>query len=90
MSAGRTVNSQSLDWGTPEKYIAAVKRFFGGKIDLDPCSNKYSIVQAEVEYRLPHTSVTRCLAVTFFTEASAIPASKVTRRPPCLTAKASK
>ena len=53
MSAGRTVNSQSLDWGTPEKYIAAVKRFFGGKIDLDPCSNKYSIVQAEVEYRLP-------------------------------------
>ena len=53
MSAGRTVNSQSLDWGTPEKYITAVKRVFGGKIDLDPCSNNHSIVQAEVEYRLP-------------------------------------
>lgn len=53
MSAGRTVNSQSLDWGTPEKYITAVKRVLGGKIDLDPCSNNYSIVQAEVEYRLP-------------------------------------
>ena len=47
------MNSQSLDWGTPEKYVAAVKHFFGGKIDLDPCSNSHSIVEAEVEYRLP-------------------------------------
>ena len=54
MSAGRTVNSQSLDWGTPEKYVAAVKRLFGGKIHLDPCSNSHSIVEAEVEYHLPH------------------------------------
>ena len=28
--------------------------FFGGHIDLDPCSNKYSIVHAKTEYRLPH------------------------------------
>lgn len=52
MTAGRTVNSSSRDWGTPEKYVTAV-RFVLGRIDLDPCSNRYSIVNAEVEYRLP-------------------------------------
>lgn len=54
MSAGRTVNSQSQSWGTPLKYVKAVKHFFGGKISLDPCSNKYSIVKAETEFMLPH------------------------------------
>src|SRR4051812_20899611 len=53
MSAGRTINSQSQDWGTPENYVAAVKAFFGGQIDLDPCSNSHSIVKAKVEYKLP-------------------------------------
>ena len=53
MSAGRTINTLSQDWGTPDKYIAAVKRVFGGGIELDPCSNQYSLVGAEVEYRLP-------------------------------------
>lgn len=53
MTAGRTVIGQSRDWGTPEKYVAAVKRVFGGEIDLDPCSNRFSIVHAAVEYRLP-------------------------------------
>ena len=43
----------SRDWGTPEKYVSAVKHVFGGEIDLDPCSNRFSIVQAKVEYRLP-------------------------------------
>jgi DNA N-6-adenine-methyltransferase (Dam) len=54
MTAGRTVNTLSQDWGTPEKYVTAVREFFGGKIDLDPCSNEYSIVKAEQEYILPH------------------------------------
>lgn len=54
MSAGRTVNSQSQSWGTPLKYVNAVKKFFGGKIDLDPCSNEYSIVKAETEFLLPN------------------------------------
>lgn len=54
MSAGRTVNSQSQDWGTPQKYVEAVKKVFDGNIDLDPCSNNYSIVNAEVEYKLPN------------------------------------
>ena len=53
MSAGRTVNSQSQSWGTPLKYVKAIKLFFGGKISLDPCSNKYSIVKAETEFMLP-------------------------------------
>ena len=53
MTAGRKVNSINKDWGTPKKYVEAVKRVFGGKIDLDPCSSKYSIVEARVEYMLP-------------------------------------
>lgn len=53
MSAGRTVNSQSQTWGTPKKYVDAVKRFFDGTIKLDPCSNEFSIVRAQTEYMLP-------------------------------------
>ncbi len=53
MSAGRTVNSKSLTWGTPVKYVEAVKAVFGGTIELDPCSNEYSIVNAETELQLP-------------------------------------
>lgn len=53
MSAGRNVNTLSQSWGTPHKYVKAVKEVFGGQIDLDPCSNIYSIVKAKVEYTLP-------------------------------------
>lgn len=53
MTAGRTLNTLSQEWGTPEKYVNAVREFFGGQIALDPCSNEYSIVHAEKEYRLP-------------------------------------
>ena len=53
MSAGRKINTQSQEWGTPDNYVRAVKEFFGGEIDLDPCSNSYSIVGASVEYMLP-------------------------------------
>ena len=53
MSAGRTVNAQSQSWGTPQKYVTAIRQFFGGAIALDPCSNEYSIVQAEMEFMLP-------------------------------------
>jgi hypothetical protein len=55
MSAGRSVNSQSQSWGTPPKYVKAIKKFFGDKISLDPCSNKYSIVNAKTEFMLPET-----------------------------------
>ena len=53
MTAGRTLNTISQEWGTPENYVEAVREFFGGRIDLDPCSNKHSIVHATVEYWLP-------------------------------------
>jgi len=53
MTAGRTVNSQNKDWCTPHNYVEVITTFFGGEIDLDPCSNEYSVVNAKVEYRLP-------------------------------------
>lgn len=53
MTAGRKVNTKSQNWGTPAKYVNAIKAFWNGRIDLDPCSNEYSIVQAITEYRLP-------------------------------------
>lgn len=53
MSAGRKIKSQSVNWGTPIEYIEAVRQIFNGKISLDPCSNDYSIVNAETEYKLP-------------------------------------
>lgn len=53
MTAGRNIIGQSKDWGTPKKYVDAAKEFFGGCIQLDPCSNRYSIVNARVEYFLP-------------------------------------
>lgn len=53
MTAGRKVNTLSQSWGTPSKYVSAVREVFGGNIDLDPCSNQFSIVRATVEYCLP-------------------------------------
>jgi hypothetical protein len=53
MTAGRSVNSMRQDWGTPKKYVEAVRAVFGGEIALDPCANHYSIVEATTEYRLP-------------------------------------
>jgi hypothetical protein len=53
MTAGRKVVGYAKDWGTPKKYVDAVKEMFGGEIELDPCSNPDSIVHAKVEYLLP-------------------------------------
>ena len=53
MSAGRKVNSQSQNWGTPSNYVRAIHQFFQDGVDLDPCSNEHSVVGAKVEYRLP-------------------------------------
>lgn len=55
MTAGRTVVPLSQDWSTPPKYVEAVRSMFDGRIGLDPCSNRHSIVHAEVEYCLPAT-----------------------------------
>lgn len=53
MTAGRKVTSQSVDWCTPPKYVEAVKEVFGGTIELDPCSNEWSVVGANSEWILP-------------------------------------
>jgi hypothetical protein len=53
MTAGRSISSKSQNWGTPQKYVNAVKEVFGDKIALDPCSSPYSIVNARVEYIPP-------------------------------------
>lgn len=41
------------DWCTPESILVPVRKVFDGTIDLDPCSNENSIVNAVTEYRLP-------------------------------------
>jgi len=53
MTAGRYAITNTKDWCTPHKYISAVKDVFGGQIELDPCSNEYSIVKAKTEFQLP-------------------------------------
>lgn len=53
MTAGRHVNTLSQSWGTPHKYVRAIRQFWAGSIGLDPCSNPYSIVHADIEYMLP-------------------------------------
>lgn len=56
MTAGRkNTESLSQNWCTPPKYVDAIRRFFGGSISLDPCSNQWSIVNAEVELQLPQS-----------------------------------
>jgi hypothetical protein len=51
------VANQSNDFCTPPELIEPIKAFWGGKIDLDPCSNKNSLVNAEVSYSLPTNSI---------------------------------
>jgi hypothetical protein len=53
MSAGRKVNTSSQHWCTPLKYVRAVRKMFDDVIELDPCSNVYSMVNAQIEYTLP-------------------------------------
>ena len=53
MTAGRTVRSHSVNWCTPPQYVNAVQQVFGGVIELDPCSNQWSVVHAKKEFVLP-------------------------------------
>lgn len=45
--------SINKEYNTPPRIISTVKTFFGGRIDLDPCSNDYSMVNADNEFKLP-------------------------------------
>lgn len=51
---GRCPTSASKDWCTPPRIVEAVREFFGGFIELDPCSNQHSVVNACMSYSLPH------------------------------------
>lgn len=54
MTAGRTnTNQKSKDWCTPPKYVEAISLFFRNQIELDPCSNQFSIVPAKTKFSLP-------------------------------------
>ena len=53
MTAGRRNAGTSKDWCTPPEYVAAIRVFFDGTIDLDPCSNAGSIVGARRALALP-------------------------------------
>ncbi len=53
MTAGREPVSLTKDWCTPPEILRSVREVFGGQIDLDPCSNEFSLVDAKVSYALP-------------------------------------
>src|SRR5579859_2475954 len=50
----KTVPAQGLDdWCTPPRILEPVHKFFGGKVDLDPCGNPNSQVKADKIFMLP-------------------------------------
>jgi hypothetical protein len=53
MTAGREPVTLTKDWNTPPEILDSVREAFGGQIDLDPCSNDYSMVNARISYSLP-------------------------------------
>ena len=55
-SFGRNSTSDKKDWGTPPKYVNLITQMFP-IIELDPCSNDYSIVPALVNYKLPQNGL---------------------------------
>lgn len=55
MTAGRSVTTKSVCWGTPQEYLDSVRSVLG-EVTLDPCSNEWSIVNAAVEYKLPENN----------------------------------
>lgn len=55
MTAGRTNSHQSsTSWCTPPKYVAVINSFFNNNIELDPCSNEFSLIDAKVCFSLPY------------------------------------
>lgn len=51
--AGHIATAKSQNWTTDADTVARIKRVFGGRIDLDPCSNSESVVGALRNYSLP-------------------------------------
>lgn len=44
--AGHIATAARTDWCTPKVVLDPVRAFFSGRIDLDPCGNKDSLVDA--------------------------------------------
>lgn len=52
MSLNRKAVSKNKSWNTPLKYVKLIDEFFGN-IELDPCSNEYSLINSTTKYCLP-------------------------------------
>jgi hypothetical protein len=52
MSLNRKAVSKNKSWNTPPKYVKLIEEFFGN-IELDPCSNEYSLINSTTKYCLP-------------------------------------
>ena len=52
MTAGRKTIGTKKEWCTPPKYVELITKMLG-TIDLDPCSNSFSIIEAKTKYSLP-------------------------------------
>jgi len=55
MTAGRESVSLQKSWCTPEPLVTKIHNFFNNKLDLDPCSNPYSLIKANKKFSLPKT-----------------------------------
>lgn len=53
MTAGRKSTQNKQDWNTPIKYANTIEIFFDNNLQLDPCSNKESIVKAANKFIFP-------------------------------------
>jgi len=51
--AGHVATAACTDWATPANVVRAVHVAFGGRPELDPCSNRESIVRARHNIRPP-------------------------------------
>tara|TARA_Y100001970_G_C13896540_1_gene681413 strand:+ start:206 stop:781 length:576 start_codon:yes stop_codon:yes gene_type:complete len=53
MTAGRQSISKQKDWCTPIKIAEKIHLFFDNKLKLDPCSNKFSLIDSKKKFMLP-------------------------------------
>jgi len=53
MIAGRKHITDKKDWNTPPKYVQIINKFFNNNIELDPCSNEYSFINAKTKFIFP-------------------------------------
>lgn len=57
MTAGRKITQNKQNWNTPTKYVNLIHKFFDNDLELDPCSNTDSIVEAKRKVILPENGL---------------------------------